>query len=85
MILTMPADSPSLPDPPCPRLPAWLAPRNTKVGPRHAVASGHYLASAAAYAILEAGGNAVDAGCAPGSRSPSCTPTRSTSAASRRS
>ena len=28
--------------------PSWLAPRNTKIGSRHAVASGHYLASAAA-------------------------------------
>src|SRR3954452_24995289 len=46
--------------------PSWLAPRNTKVGPRPAVASGHYLASAAAHAILEAGGNAVDAGCCAG-------------------
>jgi gamma-glutamyltranspeptidase / glutathione hydrolase len=46
--------------------PSWLAPRNTKIGSRHAVASGHYLASAAAHAILEAGGNAVDAGCCAG-------------------
>jgi gamma-glutamyltranspeptidase/glutathione hydrolase len=30
------------------------------------VSSGHYLASAAGFAILEAGGNAVDAGCAAG-------------------
>lgn len=44
----------------------WLAPRTTKTGPRHAVSSGHYLASAAAAAILEAGGNAVDAGCCAG-------------------
>jgi len=46
--------------------PGWLVPRHTKVGSRHAVASGHYLASAAAHAILEAGGNAVDAGCCAG-------------------
>ena len=29
---------------------------------RHAVSAGHYLASSAALAILEAGGNAIDAG-----------------------
>lgn len=46
--------------------PSWLAPRRTKIGSRHAVSSGHYLASAAAHAILEAGGNAVDAGCCAG-------------------
>jgi len=51
----MPTDSPS-----------WLAPRTTKTGSNHAVSSGHYLASAAAHAILEAGGNAVDAGCCAG-------------------
>ena len=44
----------------------WLVPRHTKYGPRHAVSSGHYLASAAGAAILEAGGNAIDAGCAAG-------------------
>jgi gamma-glutamyltranspeptidase/glutathione hydrolase len=44
----------------------WLAPRKTLYGTRHAVSSGHYLASAAAFAILEAGGNAIDAGCAAG-------------------
>ena len=46
--------------------PTWLAPRTTKVGSRDAVSSGHYLASAAAHAILAAGGNAVDAGCCAG-------------------
>ena len=46
--------------------PSWLVPRRTKVGSRHAVSSGHYLASAAAHSILEAGGNAVDAGCCAG-------------------
>lgn len=46
--------------------PTWLAPRTTKHGSRHAVASGHYLASSAAFAILEAGGNAIDAGCCAG-------------------
>ena len=35
-------------------------------GSRHAISSGHYLASAAGYAILEAGGNAIDAGCCAG-------------------
>lgn len=45
----------------------YATPHNrTLQGHRHAVASCHYLASAAAYAILEAGGNAVDAGCAAG-------------------
>jgi gamma-glutamyltranspeptidase/glutathione hydrolase len=38
----------------------------TLYGSRHAISSGHYLASAAGFAILEAGGNAVDAGCAAG-------------------
>ncbi len=32
----------------------------------HAIAAGHYLAATAGFAILEAGGNAVDAGCAAG-------------------
>ena len=40
--------------------------RPTVYGSRHAVSAGHYLATAAAFAILEAGGNAVDAGCAAG-------------------
>src|SRR6185437_8963184 len=40
--------------------------RPTISGPRHAVSAGHYLAAAAGFAILEAGGNAVDAGCAAG-------------------
>jgi gamma-glutamyltranspeptidase/glutathione hydrolase len=44
----------------------WLVPRLTTFGPRHAVASGHYLASSAAAAILEMGGNAIDAGCCAG-------------------
>jgi gamma-glutamyltranspeptidase/glutathione hydrolase len=44
----------------------WLVPRHTKYGSRHAVSSGHYLATAAGAAILEAGGNAVDAGCCAG-------------------
>jgi len=40
--------------------------RPTLYGRRQAISSGHYLASAAGYAILEAGGNAIDAGCAAG-------------------
>jgi gamma-glutamyltranspeptidase/glutathione hydrolase len=40
--------------------------RTTLHGSRHAISSGHYLASAAGFAILEAGGNAVDAACAAG-------------------
>jgi gamma-glutamyltranspeptidase / glutathione hydrolase len=44
-------------------------PRSTRpviMGTRHMVSAGHYLAAAAAYRILEAGGNAVDAGVAAG-------------------
>jgi gamma-glutamyltranspeptidase / glutathione hydrolase len=40
--------------------------RPTICGTRHAVAAGHYLAAAAGFAILEGGGNAIDAGCAAG-------------------
>ncbi|MDO9403794.1 MAG: gamma-glutamyltransferase [Polaromonas sp.] len=40
--------------------------RPTLYGTRHAISAGHYLAAAAGFAILEAGGNAVDAGCAAG-------------------
>lgn len=40
--------------------------RPTLYGSLHAVSSGHYLASAAAFSILESGGNAIDAGCAAG-------------------
>ena len=40
--------------------------RPTIAGTRHAVAAGHYLAASAGFAILEAGGNAIDAGCAAG-------------------
>jgi gamma-glutamyltranspeptidase / glutathione hydrolase len=45
---------------------SWLVPRHTKYGSRHAISTGHYLATAAGAAILEAGGNAVDAGCCAG-------------------
>ena len=40
--------------------------RPTIYGTRHAVSAGHYLAAAAGFSILEAGGNAIDAGCAAG-------------------
>ena len=40
--------------------------RPTLYGSRHAVSAGHYLAAAAGFSILEAGGNAIDAGCAAG-------------------
>lgn len=40
--------------------------RPTITATRHAVAAGHYLAAHAGFAILEAGGNAVDAGVAAG-------------------
>jgi gamma-glutamyltranspeptidase/glutathione hydrolase len=40
--------------------------RPTISGTRHAISAGHYLAAAAGFSILEAGGNAVDAGCAAG-------------------
>src|SRR5690348_15147700 len=40
--------------------------RPTVCGTRHAISAGHYLASMAGFSILEAGGNAVDAGCAAG-------------------
>lgn len=40
--------------------------RPTVAGTRHAVSAGHYLAATAGIAILEAGGNAIDAGCAAG-------------------
>ncbi|MDB5510874.1 MAG: gamma-glutamyltransferase [Enterovirga sp.] len=40
--------------------------RPTLAGTRHMVSAGHYLAAHAGFAILEAGGNAVDAGIAAG-------------------
>ncbi len=40
--------------------------RPTLYGSRQAISSGHYLATAAGYGILEAGGNAIDAGCGAG-------------------
>ncbi|MFZ4410697.1 MAG: gamma-glutamyltransferase family protein [Paracraurococcus sp.] len=43
-----------------------FATRPTLYGTRHGVSAGHYLAAAAGFAVLEAGGNAIDAGCAAG-------------------
>src|SRR5579864_9834138 len=40
--------------------------RPTIAGTRHAVAAGHYLAAHASFQILQAGGNAIDAGVAAG-------------------
>jgi gamma-glutamyltranspeptidase/glutathione hydrolase len=40
--------------------------RPTLYGSRHAVSAGHYLATAAGFAVLEGGGNAIDAACAAG-------------------
>ena len=40
--------------------------RPTIQGSRHAISAGHYLAASAGFAVLEGGGNAVDAGCAAG-------------------
>ncbi len=45
---------------------ASAAHRPTIAVTRHAIAAGHYLAATAGFAILEAGGNAIDAGCAAG-------------------
>src|SRR5262245_32333283 len=44
-------------------------PRSTRpvvMGTHHMVSAGHYLAAAAGFRILEAGGNAIDAGVAAG-------------------
>jgi gamma-glutamyltranspeptidase/glutathione hydrolase len=40
--------------------------RPTVYGTRYAASAGHYLAASAAFSVLEAGGNAIDAGCAAG-------------------
>ncbi len=59
----MSSDKPSLNDRPGIGIPAF---RPTLMGTRHMVVAGHYLAAEAAFTILEAGGNAVDAGVAAG-------------------
>jgi gamma-glutamyltranspeptidase/glutathione hydrolase len=43
-----------------------FAHRPTIAVTRHAIAAGHYLAATAGFDILQAGGNAIDAGCAAG-------------------
>ena len=53
-------------------------------GARHMIAAGHYLAAEAGHAVLQAGGNAVDAGVAGGIALDVCTATRCSSPASRR-
>src|SRR6266508_161525 len=45
---------------------AQVSRRPTLYGSRHAISAGHYLAASAGFSVLEAGGNAVDAGCAAG-------------------
>src|SRR5688572_12967095 len=42
------------------------SPRTSIMGTRHVVSAGHYLAAHAGFQILEAGGNAIDAGVAAG-------------------
>ena len=56
-------DKPSSKDHPGAGLTAF---RPTLMGTRYMVVAGHYLAAEAAFTILEAGGNAVDAGVAAG-------------------
>jgi|GEM_PF-5564837 len=61
------------------------ATRPTLYGARHAVSAGHYLAAAAGFAVLEAGGNAIDAGVPRAWRSAYCCLIWSMSRVSRRS
>ena len=53
-------------------------------GVRHMISAGHYLATQAGHAVLEAGGNAVDAGSPRASRSAWSTATRCSARAWRR-
>src|ERR1700747_2068952 len=46
--------------------PHTTAPRPAIAVTRHAIAAGHYLAATAGFDILQAGGNAIDAGVAAG-------------------
>jgi gamma-glutamyltranspeptidase/glutathione hydrolase len=46
--------------------PAWSCARPTIMASQHAISAGHYLASEAGMAILNCGGNAIDAGIAAG-------------------
>ena len=50
-----------------------FAHRPTIAVTRHAIAAGHYLAAMAGFDILQAGGNAIDAGVRPAWRSACCT------------
>ena len=59
----MSSDQPSSNDRPGVGIPTF---RPTLMGTRHMAVAGHYLAAEAAFTILEAGGNAVDAGVAAG-------------------
>ena len=52
------------PEPTLPK--AHASNRPTVMGTRHVIAAGHYLAAHAGFEILEAGGNAIDAGVAAG-------------------
>src|SRR5579864_7834116 len=56
----------TLPTRPSGKGPNVMSYRPTIHGTRHAVSAGHYLAAAAGFTILEAGGNAIDAGVAAG-------------------
>src|SRR5262245_45940014 len=46
--------------------PAPIAHRPTIMGTKHVIAAGHHLAAQAGLEVLEAGGNAIDAGVAAG-------------------
>src|SRR6185295_18213637 len=46
--------------------PAMAAKRMSIMGTKHVISAGHYLAAHAGFEVLEAGGNAIDAGVAAG-------------------